>query len=117
MSVQSQVSNTGIVLVCGKMLAKRRRGRRMILTRVSRRSSQQLGRREKTAAKTPVAKARWKLAKPRREKKCKLDFQEVARGEMECKMEGKIRWVIRLEKKRWRWLGTSRGILELMTGF
>ena len=69
------------------------------------------------AAKTPVAAARWKLAKPRREEKCKLDCQEVARGEMECKMEGKIRWVIRLERKRWRWLGTSRGVLELMTGF
>ena len=53
---------------------------------VRRRSSQQLGRSEKMAAKTPVAAARWKLAKPNREEKCKLDCQEVARGEMECKM-------------------------------
>ena len=82
------------------MLANRRRGRRMILTRVRSSKSQQLGRREKTAAKTPVAKARRKLAKPRREEKCKEDCQEGARGAMAYKTEGWIRWVIRQERKR-----------------
>ena len=84
----------------------------MTLTRVRSSKSQQLGRREKTAAKTPVAKARWKLAKPRREEKWRLDCQEGARGAMVCNTEGRIMWVIRLERKRWRWLSENGGTLE-----
>merc|ERR1719234_483989 len=117
MRVQSQVSSTGIALVLGKMLAKRRRGRRMTLTRVRRRSSQQLGRRENTAAKTPVAKARWKLAKPSREVKWRLACQEGARGAMLCNTEGRMRWVSRQERKRWRWeRENGMGTLELWEG-